>query len=134
MCFSKNWFLHTFRTALAEAELEYNGAHESTAILLGVPLTVNAGDFAAAVGTSLPAECQNISDAPVEAVVWTTTPWSLPANAAIAYNDKEEYTLLYVKDPHGKTKKFYLVATECVPRFQAEYGQTLLPAIRFHGK
>lgn len=126
--------MFAYRTALAEAELEYNCAHESTAILLGISLTLNAGDFATAVGTSLPPECQSIADAPVEAVVWTTTPWSLPANAAIAYNEKEDYTLLYVKDPHGKIRKFYLVATECVPRFQAEYRTTVLPAIRFHGE
>jgi isoleucyl-tRNA synthetase len=71
-------------TALAEAELEYQDDHVSTAALVKYPL-INSG---------------LLSHGLVHALIWTTTPWTLPANQAIAINSSLTYCL--IKSPaHG---------------------------------
>jgi isoleucyl-tRNA synthetase len=66
------------QTALAEAELEYQD-HKSPSIYvkfrLNAASAAKLGDF----------------KKPVYAVIWTTTPWTLPANVAIALNEKFNY-------------------------------------------
>lgn len=64
------------KTALAEAEVEYKD-HVSDAVYVGFPIT-HAAD-ADVIGA--------------KAVIWTTTPWSLPGNRAICFGDFE-YVLL----------------------------------------
>jgi isoleucyl-tRNA synthetase len=66
-------------TALAEAELEYNEQHVSRAAYVRYKL---------ADGRSLG------FDGPLYALVWTTTPWTLPANRAIAVHDDLEYCIV----------------------------------------
>ncbi|XP_033735132.1 isoleucine--tRNA ligase, mitochondrial-like [Pecten maximus] len=71
------------RTALAEAELEYNPGHVSQAVYLKFPI----------ISSSLTA--LNLSkNRNVYAVIWTTTPWTLPVNQAICYSDGLTYCLL----------------------------------------
>lgn len=72
------------KTALAEAELEYNDAHVSTAAY--VKFAIN----------SVPEylRLQGVRSDNLSAVIWTTTPWTLPANAAIAVGKQLEYTIL----------------------------------------
>ncbi len=60
------------RTALAEAEVEYKD-HVSQSVYVKFPLV---GHPATSV------------------VIWTTTPWTLPANLAVAYNSKISYSLV----------------------------------------
>ena len=62
------------RTALAEAEVEYKD-HVSQSVYVKFPLVGHAG-------TSV--------------VIWTTTPWTLPANLAVAYNSTFSYSLVLV--------------------------------------
>jgi isoleucyl-tRNA synthetase len=62
------------RTALAEAEVEYHD-HVSQSIYVKFPLVGHPG-------TSI--------------VIWTTTPWTLPANLAVAYNSTFSYSLVRV--------------------------------------
>ena len=54
------------RTALAEAEVEYQD-HVSQSMFVKFPVVGQPNTFV---------------------VIWTTTPWTLPANLAVAYNDK----------------------------------------------
>src|SRR5215472_7231988 len=61
------------RTALAEAEVEYDEAHVSPSIDVLFPLK-DAGRFPSLKGKE------------VFAVAWTTTPWTLPANLALAFH------------------------------------------------
>lgn len=68
------------QTALAEAELEYNEEHESTAVYLKFPLLC-AG--------SMPAGLESLS-----ALVWTTTPWTLLANQAICFSPELRYIIV----------------------------------------
>jgi isoleucyl-tRNA synthetase len=70
-----------FETALAEAEIEYKD-HTSIAIWVKVPVPA---DEAKKFG--LP------TDKPLSFVIWTTTPWTIPANLAIALNPKVDYVV-----------------------------------------
>ena len=72
------------RTALAEAELEYKDAHQSTAAYVKFPLE----RLPEKLVDRLPGG-SNIS-----AVIWTTTPWTLPANRAIAVHSDLEYSIV----------------------------------------
>lgn len=75
-------------TALAEAELEYNDDHISHAAWIRFPIT---GDW-----RSLP-QLQTLQDkikGNLYAVIWTTTPWTLPANRAIALHTDLKYCVV----------------------------------------
>jgi len=62
------------RTALAEAEVEYHD-HVSQSVYVKFPIVGQTGTFV---------------------LIWTTTPWTLPANLAIAYNSTFSYSLVRV--------------------------------------
>ena len=79
-------------TALAEAELEYKDDHVSRAALVRFPLTT--------VPSQLRDHCTPGSD-DISAVIWTTTPWTLPANATIAVHADLEY-MVVKSQKHGK--------------------------------
>ncbi|MBW8782776.1 MAG: isoleucine--tRNA ligase [Verrucomicrobia bacterium] len=83
-----------FETALAEAEIEYKD-HTSIAIWVkfAVPLT-EAEKF------GLP------TDKPISFVIWTTTPWTIPANLAIAVNPDIEYEIV-----GSETERFFVAHT-----------------------
>lgn len=68
------YWCYTDRTALAEAEIEYH-EHESPSIK---------------VRFELKGGLENV-DTPVYAVIWTTTPWTLPANVAVAFHPQQTY-------------------------------------------
>ncbi|GJD09765.1 Isoleucine--tRNA ligase [Galdieria sulphuraria] len=90
------------KTALAEAELEYSEDHISTAIYVSFRIAhVNSllGD--------LP-----ISSNSLELVIWTTTPWTLPANEAVAVNPHMTYSLIEV----ARLNRFLIVAKDCLKR------------------
>ncbi len=102
-----NWCLDC-QSALAEAEVEYEDK-VSPAIDVGFEVKDKA-DLRQAFGVSLPA------DAKVYAVIWTTTPWTLPANQAVCVHPDLHYDLI-------KTPKGYLIlasdlATQCLARYQ----------------
>jgi isoleucyl-tRNA synthetase len=73
-----HWCLHD-RTALAEAEVEYKD-HTSPSIWVRFKLTSDPARLDPA-----------LADREVYAVIWTTTPWTIPANMAIAFHPKYEY-------------------------------------------
>jgi isoleucyl-tRNA synthetase len=66
------------RTALAEAEVEYED-HTSPSIWVKFPVVANANS--SKLGSDL------------NALIWTTTPWTLPANRALAFHPEFEYVL-----------------------------------------
>ena len=65
-------------TALADAEVEY-ADHKSNTIFAKFPIQ---GKF------------QNLED--VKIIIWTTTPWTIPCNRALAFNSSFEYSLLEI--------------------------------------
>ena len=69
------------KTALADAEVEYQD-HKSDTIY-----------------TSFPVKSSNIKDLKgSEIIIWTTTPWTIPANKALAYNEALDYVLIQLND------------------------------------
>ena len=76
--FKPVWWSPSSRTALAESELEYREDHVSHSAFVKFPI-LN-------IPTLTPAKFGNIS-----AVIWTTTPWTLPANKAIGVHSRLEY-------------------------------------------
>ncbi|KAK4986446.1 isoleucine-tRNA ligase [Elasticomyces elasticus] len=73
------------QTALAEAELEYDDNHKVTAAFVRFPLTRLSGALSSR---------SDISQ--LSAAIWTTTPWTLPANKAIAVRSDLDYTVIDV--------------------------------------
>ena len=77
-----HWCIHC-RTALAEAEVEYED-HSSPSIYVEFPL---AEGGAAELGSRIPA----LAGRPVSVLIWTTTPWTIPSNLAIAFHPELDY-------------------------------------------
>ncbi len=122
-----------FRSALAEAELEYRENHESTAIFLPLELELNFNDFAARIGHSIPEDSAVSLNCKVQPVIWTTTPWTLPANKAIAYNQGEKYSLVFKTNTHPEDRIFYIVASALVKSFQDSVGANIRVLTEFSG-
>ena len=93
----------TDRTALAEAELEYE-ERADPAIYVAFPTEARAG------GKSL---------ANAALLIWTTTPWTIPSNLAIAVHPDETYA--WVDAGNGN---HYLVAERLAERVATELGWT----------
>ena len=96
------WCLHDC-TALAEAEVEYEN-HTSPSIWVRYRLLES---------TNRPANLRGN----VYALVWTTTPWTLPASMALAFHPQHKY--VFAADQHGDT---YIVAQELLDGVAKETG------------
>lgn len=81
------------RTALAEAELEYVDDHKSTSVYVAFKMTCTI-NLLKTIQTSMTK--LNVSNdlSNIEAIIWTTTPWSIPSNMAIAFNPLLKYSLV----------------------------------------
>ena len=105
------------RTALAEAEVEY-ADHTSTTIWVRFPVTTPGALQGAAV------------------VIWTTTPWTIPGNRAIAYGPEIEYARVHVDDvAEGslcRPGESLLVALPLLPKFLDDAGITLHHVVHLH--
>jgi isoleucyl-tRNA synthetase len=116
----------TDQTALAEAELEYE-EQDDTAIYVGFRLRNQAAAHALLEG--LP---NDWSAAPVYAMAWTTTPWTIPSNVAIAVNPRGEYRVIGRES--GGSKALYLVASELAMTLPKKLGwPEFLTGPRFQG-
>ena len=71
------------RTALAEAEVEYDN-HTSPSIYVEFPLSDTDNGT---LGRRVPA----LAGRQVSVVIWTTTPWTIPANLAVAFHPEFDY-------------------------------------------
>ncbi len=80
-------------SALAEAEVEYQDK-ESPAI----DVMFKAADEAALLAA---AGIDDAGEGPVAVVIWTTTPWTLPANMAVALHPELSYQLIQVQSANG---------------------------------
>ncbi|MDB2591908.1 isoleucine--tRNA ligase [Candidatus Pelagibacter bacterium] len=84
------------KTALADAEVEYQD-HKSDTIY-----------------TSFPVKSSNIKELEgSEIIIWTTTPWTIPANKALAYNEALDYVLVQLNDD-GDFKNRKIVIAEAL--------------------
>lgn len=114
------------KTALADAEIEYHD-HKSTTLWVKFPVVKTNNP--ALEGTSI--------------VIWTTTPWTIPANRAIAYGNFS-YSIVVtdevLENSAVKVNDRVIVATELVEKFCAQAGiskwHTMvsdLQTVDFHG-
>ena len=95
------------KTALAEAEVEYE---EITSTQIDVAFEIVESPVPELVGA--------------HAVIWTTTPWTIPVNQAIAYGPEVEYvalstTKVYVGAGSEKLDRTFLIARPLVEAFKA---------------
>ncbi|QQY09881.1 MAG: isoleucine--tRNA ligase [Candidatus Xiphinematobacter sp.] len=100
------------QTALAEAEVEYK-EKVSPAIYVKFPISTEE-----ALRKALP------TSRPISLVVWTTTPWTLPANLAIAVHNEFEYEVV------STGTEFLIIAHQLVANFQENIGVAIERGIR----
>jgi isoleucyl-tRNA synthetase len=103
-----HWCIHC-RTALAEAEVEYED-HASPSIYVEFPLS-------RAAATQLAERVPELSGREVSALIWTTTPWTIPSNLAIAFQPEFDYAAY---DINGRA---VIVAEALAERVGAAVGQ-----------
>ncbi|XP_053794437.1 isoleucine--tRNA ligase, mitochondrial [Vidua chalybeata] len=72
------------KTALAEAELEYNEQHISRSVYMKFPLLKSPPKLTSMIDGSSPASV----------LVWTTQPWTVPANQAVCYMPDSVYSIV----------------------------------------
>jgi isoleucyl-tRNA synthetase len=94
-----HWCLNC-RSALAEAEVEYED-QTSPSIYVRFP-AVDVLDVAQRFHVTEPAEA--FEDIPVSVAIWTTTPWTLPANRAVAVHPQFDYALLEFNLGNGRER------------------------------
>ncbi len=94
-------------SALAEAEVEYEDVN-SPAIDVGFKVVDNAA-LGKVFGTTVSGD--------VYAVIWTTTPWTLPANQAVSVNAELEYDLVQT------SKGLLILVRELAEKTLARYGE-----------
>ncbi len=87
------------RTALAEAELEYEDREDHSIYVL----------FEVADPGRLPAALRAPAGKPVALMIWTTTPWTLPANLAVAVHEAADYGLYRFE--HAGAERYAVLAT-----------------------
>ena len=93
------------QTALAEAEVEYQ-ERDDTAVYVKFPIVGRARPPGVLDSTSI--------------AIWTTTPWTLPANLAIAVDAKEKYVVQEFS--RNGTSETLVLAEKLLPRFSAATG------------
>jgi isoleucyl-tRNA synthetase len=104
-----HWCIHC-RTALAEAEVEY-ADHVSPSIYVEFPL---APESQQELGSRVPA----LAGHNVSVVIWTTTPWTIPSNLAIAFHPDFDYAAF---DVEGRA---IIMAEALAPRVADATGLT----------
>ncbi len=85
-------------SALAEAEVEY-ADKQSISIDVRFPVLNEE-----AVLTRCHSVPDGHGDGPMSVVIWTTTPWTLPANQAVALNPELEYVVVQTEGDHGRER------------------------------
>jgi len=103
------------KTALAEAEVEYE---DIVSTQIDVAFEIVESPVEALVGA--------------HAVIWTTTPWTIPVNQALAYGPDVEYVLLnLIAVEEGGFIGHYLVAQQLAESFLERAGQNFAPEVRW---
>jgi isoleucyl-tRNA synthetase len=97
----------TCETALAEAEVEYK---DKTSPSVYVAFPVKSSALAETKGASV--------------LIWTTTPWTLPANVAVAFHPLLEYAIVEASKKEWPTPKTLILAKSRLESVQNELGVT----------
>ncbi|MEO1002226.1 MAG: isoleucine--tRNA ligase [Cyanobacteria bacterium J06638_7] len=121
------------RTALAEAELEYPEGHISPSVTVAFPVV----ELPPALAKRLAAKGVTVGDAGGLAVaIWTTTPWTLPANLAVSVNGRLDYAICTVAPRAGTAApaaRHLVVAAELRESLESTLGLQLRPVLAVKG-
>jgi len=101
------YWCSTCQTALAEAEVEY---HDETSPSIFVKFSLQ---------DDISTEVKEVLDKKVFVVIWTTTPWTIPANMAIAFHPDFEYVAVDVGN-----NEVFIMAGELVESCMSAFGIT----------
>ena len=93
------------KTALADAEVEYMD-HTSNTIYVAFKVKKTKENF--------------LKDANI--IIWTTTPWTIPANRALAFNENIEYALLDINELENFNEKKIVVASNLISQITESCG------------
>ncbi len=94
------------KTALAEAEVEYE---DIVSTQIDVAFEIVESPIPELVGA--------------HAVIWTTTPWTIPVNQALAYGPNERYGLVEATNVRALSGKRFLIARQLLPAFNERLDQ-----------
>ena len=137
------------RTALAEAELEYPEGHTSPSVY--VAFAVRALPAALAAKLAAADVPQAAAPGALAVAIWTTTPWTLPANLAVSVNGSLDYAICRVSDPaaasaqapaaasdqpeaaKGARASHLLVASDLITSLETSLGLGLEPVLSLKG-
>ena len=104
------------KTALAEAEIEYHD-HVSPTLWARFPIVGKGREGA---------EFDPLKLIGVNIVIWTTTPWTIPGNRAVAYGPDIDYAIVHVEGvndgSHLRVGERLLVALPLLPQFEKDAG------------
>jgi len=104
------------RTALAEAEIEYHD-RDSDTVFVRFAILPSGG----LPGGGLSNDLQGVS-----VVIWTTTPWTMPGNRALAYGPEIDYALVQVgsvtEGSLARPGERLLIALALLPQVRTEVG------------
>ncbi|XP_026333742.1 isoleucine--tRNA ligase, mitochondrial [Hyposmocoma kahamanoa] len=107
------------KTALAEAELEYDPHYKSKEVYVSFPIE------------NVPKVVQNVlKGKPLYALIWTTTPWTLIANRAICYSPQLKYSIVTLTSRPGE---YYLVGSGLIESLETTLGVEIPKVLEFDG-
>lgn len=122
------------RTALAEAELEYPDGHTSPSVYVAFPvveLPETVAGLLAAAGIDGPTDAAHREQLFV--AIWTTTPWTLPANLAVSVNGQLDYAICRDGTTNGGTPRYLVVAAQLVDQLRTSLERPLEPLLTLKG-
>ena len=96
------------RTALAESELEYPEGHTSQSCYVALETIDNDAILGEDVTTHL--------------AIWTTTPWTLPANRAVAVNKDLDYAIVEMNGATEGQPQRLVIASELLEKLEEKFG------------
>ncbi|HYG46891.1 MAG TPA: isoleucine--tRNA ligase [Allosphingosinicella sp.] len=105
------------KTALAEAEVEYE---EITSTQIDVAFEIVESPIPELVGS--------------HAVIWTTTPWTIPVNQAIAYGPDVRYGLVTAENVPALAGKKFLIARERLKQFNEDLDKEFERTVLLRGE
>jgi isoleucyl-tRNA synthetase len=124
------------RTALAEAELEYPDGHTSPSVYVAFPVEAVPAALASTLAAAGLSPGAATAPGGLAVAIWTTTPWTLPANLAVSVNGRLDYAICAVA-PRGETAapaaSHLVVASELRESLETSLELTLTPLLTVKG-
>ncbi|MGA1085594.1 MAG: isoleucine--tRNA ligase, partial [Vulcanococcus sp.] len=124
------------RTALAEAELEYPDGHSSPSVFAAFPAVELPSELAGTLEQAGLSPAQATAKGGLAVAIWTTTPWTLPANLAVSVNERLDYAICAIEaqgDNPAPAASHLVVAAELRESLETSLGLSLKPLVSVKG-